>query len=174
MKMRTSIMAGLGVLVLAGMSVPSEAASTPAKIAYINVGKLFDGYQKTKESDKALESKASQREADHDKLVAEVKKLKEGLEVLTDKAKEARRQEFEAKNKALQEFDRTAGEGLRRDRDSVAKEIFKDMEATIKEYAAKEGYDLIVNDQALLYGSTPLDVTDPVLKMLNDRYTAKK
>ncbi|MBI4354963.1 MAG: OmpH family outer membrane protein [Candidatus Omnitrophica bacterium] len=174
MKIRQCIMVGMAVGWLVGAGSPTEAAMTSAKIAYINVGRLFDGYQKTKESDKALEAKASSRGAERDKLVADVKKLKEGMEVLTDKAKETRRQEFEAKAKALQEFDRTVGEALRRERDGAAKDIFKDMEVTIKEYAAKEGYDLIVNDQALLYGSTPLDVTDPVLKMLNDRYATKK
>jgi len=159
---------------MAGMAVRGEAAPASPKIAYVNVAKLFDQYQRTKESDKTLEAKASDREAAHQKLVAELKKLREGVEMLSDKAKEGRQQEIEAKVKALQEFERTAGEGLRRERDTIAREIFKDMEAVIKEVAGQQGFDLVINDQAILYGSAGLDITDVVLKTLNDRYTSKR
>ena len=41
--MRTVVMAGGALVVLAAMSAPIEAASASVKIAYISVGKLFDG-----------------------------------------------------------------------------------------------------------------------------------
>ena len=42
----------------------------------------------------------------------------------------------------------------------------------IKEYNADNRFKLIINKAGLLYGDKSLDITEPIIKALNDRYNA--
>ena len=45
-----------------------------------------------------------------------------------------------------------------------------EIEKNVSDFAKKEKYDVILNDRVLIYGSEQMDVTDHVLKILNDNY----
>jgi len=60
----------------------------------------------------------------------------------------------------LQEYDRQKQADLRKEQDEKMREILKDIEDAVKQYAAKEGYTMVFNDRVLVYQGPSLNITD--------------
>ena len=164
------------VLLVAGLTLfgVSEGQAAGEKIGYVDLARIFDEYQKTKEFDKSLESKGAQKQAERDKMVAEVKRSRDEAELLSAKAKEDKQGAIDEKIKVLQDFDRNTRDSLRRERDTMVKDILKEIEAVIQDFGKSQGYSFIFNDRVLVYKSEGSDLTPQVVKALNDSYTKKK
>jgi len=145
-------------------------AESQGKIGYIDLSRSFDEYQKTKDFDKELEGKGDMKQNEREKLVQEIRKMREELELMNKKAREKKETDIESKIKALQEFDQEAKTDLTKERDNMVKDILREMSDVIKEYGEKNGYSIIVNDRVLLYGDSGMDLTGEIIKILNDRY----
>ena len=152
----------------------SAAADMGGKIGYVDLAHVFDEYLKTKEFDKALEVKGAMKQGERDKMVTEVKKLREEAELLSAKAKEDKQAIVDEKIKTLQDFDRTTRDSLRKERDTMVKDILKEIEGVIQAFGKAQGYTFIFNDRVLVYKSDGSDITAQVIKTLNDDYAAKK
>ncbi len=156
------ILWGLTVFVMAHTATAAEF-----KIASIDLSRTFDEFKKTKEADKLLEGKGSEKKAERDKKVTEIKKLKDELDLLNDKGKKEKQALIDQKVKELQEFDREVRDSLRQERDQMVREILKEIDGVIKDYGSKNGYTIILNDHVLLYKEKSLDVTNDILEILN-------
>lgn len=150
------------------------AQEKTGKVAFVDLSRLFDEYQKTKDYDKTLESKQKVKEDERSKKIKDVKDLQQRLDVASDKEKEKIQVEFDEKVKVLQEFDRAATTDLRKQRDDFLKEILKEIEKVIRDFAQKEGYSIVFNDRVLLYADEQMDITEPLIKILNEKYNPKK
>ena len=137
------------------------------KIGYVSIARVFEGYQRTKNSDAVLEKKGKQKEAELEGRVAELKKLRQNLELMADDAKEAKTREIEEKTDELQRFRNATARDLGRERDQIAKELLKEIQQTIEQYGTKNGFVMILDDRSLLYGQPAYDITDEILKALN-------
>ncbi len=143
------------------------------KIGYVNLGKVFDGYERTKASDSTLEKKGKEKEKELEGRVGELKKLRESLEVLSDEVRETKSKEVEERADELQRFRTNAARDLRRERDKIAKDILKEIQQGIQDYAKANGFTLILDERSLLYANPAYEVTDGVLKTLNSRRGGK-
>jgi outer membrane protein len=56
----------------------------------------------------------------------------------------------------------------------MAKTILDEIQQAITDYAKANGFSVMLDQRSLLYGQEAYDVTDEVLKVLNERYTNKK
>jgi len=158
---------GISVVFLA---ISASAGFTAEKLGFVDLSRLFDEYNKTKEYDKVLESKQKSYESERDKKVNEVKQLQDKMNLLNEKEKEAKKADVEEKIKLLQEFDRIKTTDLRKERDDKMKDILKDIEKAVSDYAKSNGYTLVFNDRVLVYQDKNLDITDAVLKILQGYY----
>jgi outer membrane protein len=165
------VLAGLVVLFVLGLTAHSFAQEL--KVGYIDVSRTFDEYTRTKEADTVLEKKGLDKEAQREKMVNEIKKLKEELDLAADKVKPEKQKSLEDKLKALQEYDRAVREDLGKERDNIVKEILKEIDEVIQEFGKKEGYSFIFNDRVLLYKDKTKELTDSIISMLNSRYQKK-
>ena len=159
-------------LTLAGLLVLSLFLTTSfvyaeEKLAYVDLGRIFDEYKKTKEYDKVLEKKQKDYEQEREKKLDEVKKLQEKLSLLSEEERETRKNDLENKITKLQEFDRSQTQDLRKQRDERVQEIFKDIRKAIETYAKKQGIALVFDKRGLTYEVKNLDITAQVLKILN-------
>lgn len=157
----------LGLIVLMMMQPVSTLWAAETRIATIDLSRAFDEFKKTKEADKTLQAKGSEKKAERDKKIAEIKKLKDELELLSDKGKQEKQALIDQKVKELQEFDREVRDSLRQERDQMVQEILRHIDQTIKNYGDKNGYTLILNDRVLLYKEKTLDVTNDIIELLN-------
>lgn len=165
-----------GAWMIAGLLAMSTVGAQAAemKIGTVDLARVFDEYNKTKEFDKTLEAKGTLKQTDRDKMVAEVKKLRDEAELLSAKAKEEKQTVIDEKIKTLQEFDRNTRDTLRKERDGMVRDILKEIEVVIQDFGKAQGYNFIFNDRVLVYKSDQNDVTSQVSKVLNDSYAKKK
>jgi len=140
------------------------------KLAYIDLSRTFTEYNKTKDYDKVLTDKENSYTTDRDTKVDEIKKLQDKFNLLSDKEKEAKKNEIETKSKSLQDFDRQKQTDLRKEQDDKMKELLKDIEGAVKQYAEKEGITLVFNDRVLVYETKAMDITDKIIDILNKNY----
>lgn len=137
------------------------------KIGYIDLTRIVDNYNKTKDAEKALEEKSKLKEAEMKKLDDEIKKLKDEQALLSEKAKAEKQTVIDNKIKALQEFVRKSRDELIKERNDRFGAVLKDVEKVVTDYSKETGYDIILNSRVLLYGNEQLDLTEDVLKRLN-------
>lgn len=150
-----------------GVMILLTAANAADKFAYTDLSRIFSEYGKTKEYDKVLTDKENAYNGERNKKTEEVKQLQDKLNLLSDKEKEAKKADLEAKIKSLQDFDRERQTDLRKEQDEKMKVILKDIEEAVKQYAEKEGYSLVFNDRVLVYQAKNLDITDKIVEILN-------
>jgi len=166
--------AGILVFVSLFSATPIAFAESQGKIGYIDLSRSFDEYQKTKDLDKELESKGDMKQKEREKVVQDIRKMREELELMNKSAREKKEADIEAKIKSLQDFDQEAKTDLTKERDNMVKDILKEMSDVIKNYGEKNGYSIIVNDRVLLYGNPEMELTNEIIKILNDRYNKKQ
>ena len=161
----------ISISIIAMFSISSIAiAENSGKIGYIDLSRSFDEYQKTKDFDKELEKKGDMKQGEREKLVQDIRKMREELELMNKSAREKKEADIEAKIKSLQEFDQEAKTDLTKERDNMVKDILKEMSDVIKEYGQKNGYSIILNDRVLLYGDPGMELTNEIIKILNEKY----
>jgi len=163
-----------GAIVIA-LALSLGTAHAADKFGYVDLTKIFSEYTKTKEYDKVLGDKQNVYEGERNKMVTEIKSFQDKMNLLSDKEKEAKKSDLEAKIKSLQEFDRQKQGDLRKEQDERMKELLKDINDAIKQYASKEGYTMVFNDRVLVYQDKALDITDKIVDIVNaNGKTSKK
>lgn len=144
------------------------------KIGYVDIFKVFNDYEKTKEYDDKLEVKKNAAEKKLENKKETIEKLQGKLDLLkeSEKAKEAKKLSKELKE--YRDLEREVFTDIRKERDEKMKDIVEDIDKIIKDYAKKNGFELIINSNAVLYGVKAMDVTDEILKISNKKYKKKK
>ena len=172
---RLAALLGLALFIAgAGIFGTSKASAADTKIGYVDMATIFDEYLKTKAFDKSLEAKGVQKQAEREKMVNEVKKLKDEAELLSASARDEKQGVIDEKIKLLQEFDRSTRSALGKERDNMVRDILKEIEAVIQDFGKSQGYSYIFYDRALAYKGDSGNLTTQVIKVLNDAYTKKK
>ena len=145
----------------------SSVLAKEIKMGYVNLGKTFDEYGKTKEADAALEKKSNEKEKERQKMVDEISKLKDELELMNEKGKKDKQAVIDEKLKKLQEFINATREELSKERDAMVTDIVKEIDKVIQDYGKQNGYTVILNDRVLVYGESALDITEEMIGILN-------
>ncbi len=156
----------IGIFLFAGLGL----AQSVEKIGYVDLSRAFDEYQKTKDFDKALEKKGDVKQGQRETLVKDIRKMRDEVELMNEKARKKKEDDIESKIRSLQEFDQDAKAELTKERDDMVRDILQEMNTVIQEYGKSEGYSIILNDRVLLYGQDAMDITDEIIKLLNDNY----
>lgn len=138
--------------------------------AFVDVAKVFDEYDKTKDNDTVLKDMGQAKEQERENLVKDIRALKDELVLLSDDAKVTKQEALDAKIRELQDFDRDTKRDLGERRSKLVREIFQDIDDVVQRFGERKGYDMIFNERALLYHNAKLDVTEEVLKELNKGY----
>jgi len=169
--MKKVLLSGILMMFAASLLPQHAFAADSPKIGYLDVAKVFDEYKKTKEQDASLETQAKAKQAERDKLVSEITRLRDELELLSEKGKQDKQAVIDEKVKKLQEFDTVTRNDLRKKRDDMVADILKEIDAVVQDYGKKQGFDIILNDKVIVYKKETLDVTADILKALNGQYT---
>ena len=161
---------------LLGLGIRAPKAALIAKIGYIDIQKVFQGYEKTGDLEVSLKKDQAEHQQNLEKLKEEIEKIKDELKeqelILTESAKEEKQAEIDRRIGELDNLARDITEKLEKRREEYTNEIVKDIKATIRSIAEREGYRLIFYKDALIY-ATPereFDLTEKVLSQLNEKY----
>lgn len=149
------------------------AQQSDLKIAYVNMAKIFDSYVKTSEQDEELSKKSEAKQQERDKMVERIRNMKEEIDLLNESQRELKQEQIDKEIRALQGFDRDTSELLRDERDDMVRNILREIDSVIKDYAAKNNYSMIFNDKVLIYSEGKYDISEQIMNILNSRYKKK-
>lgn len=141
------------------------------KTAFVNSNKLFQEFKMTKELEKSLKTTQDMRKKIIDSLMIEVK-----YAYKSDKMSEKEMFIFKQKEKEYKEKD---AEFLKQDEIQTQKynsQIWNQINSYIKEYGVKNSYTYIYGangEGTLIYAEKSKDITNEVLKFINERYEGK-
>ncbi len=186
-KNRSIILLLFCLCLVMGLGGEGAKAALDVKIGYVDLARIFDGYEKTKELEARLqvENEADQKMLSERRqmIEKETDKLREELEtqalMLSESAKEEKQAEIERKIEELYEFsvyiEQRSIDREARYTDGILKDLQTKLPLIIKSVAEKEGYRFVFDSRSLFY-VTPekeFDLTDKVIAQLNEEYKAK-
>lgn len=170
---KTFLSFGLTILFIFTSTGVSWAA-VKEKFAIVDIGKIFDEYEKTKKYDQEFQTEGKLKQEERDAIVHEVRRLRDEQALLAEDARREKQNAIDGKMKELENFDNQVRQTLGEKRNKAVREVFQDIENVMTQYGERKGFDFIFNDRALLYKDKRFDVTPDILKELNDRYKKGK
>ncbi|MCK4519710.1 MAG: OmpH family outer membrane protein [Candidatus Omnitrophica bacterium] len=162
------------LLVLAVMvSFSFPCFSKDLKIGYVDIFKVFNDYEKTKDYDKKLEKKKNDVEKNLEAKKTVIEKLQNKMSLLKEDKKAKEEEKLKKEIQEYREVEREAFTDIKKERDEKMKNIVEDIDKIIEDYAKKNDFDLVVNSNAILYGAKTMDITSQILKISNKKYKEK-
>jgi outer membrane protein len=157
-------------LILASTAVVANVAEAAQKIGYVNTAKIFQMHPKREAALQELQEEFKDKSAEIQALEAKIKTKMEQArrdgELLGEEGMRALQIEvatLEAEYKLKrQSFER---DGKQREAEEK-QELFREIQKTIEVVAAEEGFDMIIDAQALQYAKPELDLTDAVINKI--------
>jgi len=157
---------GAVVLVLC-MVLSAGAFAKELKVGVLDMRKVFYEYNKTKDFNQKLEKEDAEVKKEIEKKTQELRKIRDEIDLLSEKAKEKKEPELRKKIKDLDDFRKEKIEEFLRKKDEMFKEIRQDIMDTANTYATKNGYDLLFDNAMFVYSTENFDITDVIIKELN-------
>ncbi|MEI7751580.1 MAG: hypothetical protein WCJ71_05745, partial [Candidatus Omnitrophota bacterium] len=94
----------LAILMMLGLSLPAFAVEM--KVAYVDVGEVFDNYQKTKDQDLVLKTAGEAKEKERNDMMAKIRSSEDELALLAADARASKQEQLIEKKRQLEDFDR--------------------------------------------------------------------
>ncbi|MBU1042980.1 MAG: OmpH family outer membrane protein [Candidatus Omnitrophica bacterium] len=149
-------------LISAIFCVQSKCFAEDLSIGYINLAKIFEGYKKVVDSNEKMDKVKN----DVNMMLQDMKKMNEGFDTLSKEAQEERKNQMLSKQEEI----RKMTVDIRKDEERILREILKDVENVSKELRKKKKLTYIIDDRLIIDGPKENDLTDEIMKMLNERY----
>jgi outer membrane protein len=146
-------------------------AVAQSKIGFVNTQKIFDESEPAKRASKKLESEFAKREKEvndlGNRLRIESEKFEKDGPVLSETQRLQRQRVLADLDRDFQRKQREFREDVSQRRNEEFAAVLQLANNTLKEIAAKEGFDAIFQDAA--YANPKLDVTQKVLDALKSK-----
>ena len=161
----------LGLAVIFGFMMLGMAPAKDLKIAYVDLARVFDNYQKTKEFDAVLQKEGEAFQKERDAMIAKIRDAQSKLDLMNETEKAKMQADIEKQKNDVVAFDKEKRTELAKRRDEKVREILQEVEKIVDGIASRDGYTFVLNDRVLIYGDKELNITEEVMKTLNDSYT---
>lgn len=159
-----------------------QTENTQGKTAYIDTSKLLKEYQEAKDIEAKYKAKEDQMSKE---LETELTKLEAEIDYVKKNAQAKGQEWFQKNAMALQEKEQRlmyVQQGLQQQLSSEyskeADSLVKNVKQFVKDYGKEKGYDYIYGTNeatnTILYAKDGQEITDEIIKLLNEKYSAKK
>ncbi|GAA4041068.1 hypothetical protein GCM10022409_28820 [Hymenobacter glaciei] len=173
----------------------ADAAATPAvatapvqdntgdfsgKLAYVESGKMLDGYQGMKDARKSFEAKARGWEKQNQAMLASFKANVEGYQkqapTLSAEQRAATEQKLQEQQQQVAQQQQMLQAQAQQEEGKLTQSVLESVNKKVEAYGKAHGYKLILiaaPSGTIAYGEKNLDITAPVLAYLNANYRKK-
>jgi outer membrane protein len=181
-----NIIAALAIAVLFFLHFKGTGSSQPKelpkdkKIVYVNTDTLLNNYQFYKDTQKEFENKGYQLQVD---LGGRERSLQQELASIQQRAQSMSQAELQAadltlkkKGAELQAYSQQAQGKLAEDQAKRVEDIYNDIKDYIKSINKSNQYDFVLGYSkggGILYANDNAEITNLIVKGLNDNYKAK-
>lgn len=152
----------------------ATAYAKDLKIAYVELGGVFNNYQKTKDFDTVLQKESQDAQKQMDDLITKIRDSQNKLALLKEDEKQKMESSIDKQKVELMELQKSKRAELAKKFDDMRKEIILEIEKVVSDLAKRDSYNYIFNDSVMLYAEKESNVTEEVLKVLNEQYKSKK
>ena len=163
------------VFVALSLLIGSTAAAAQSKIGFVNTERVFRDAAPAVRAQKKIEQEFAKRDQEMQKTAEQIRKLQESLEknavTMSETERRTKEREFGELNKEFQRKQREFREDLNQRRNEELAAVLERANRTIKAIAESEKYDIIF--QEAVYASPRIDITDKVIKALEDKPAGK-
>ncbi|WP_104384269.1 OmpH family outer membrane protein [Sphingobacterium sp. HMA12] len=152
--------------------------SNKDKIVYLNSDSLSEKYQYFKDIKSKLENKVKKAQADLQAKSAafqrEVADYQKNAAAMSAADRQATEQKLARKQDELARLDQTASSSLAKDESEEFNNVYNKITEFLKKHASDNGYKLVLtyskSNPTVLYADPSLEITNEVIKQLNEEY----
>jgi len=152
------------------------AAQVDGKIGFVNLDRILRDAAPAQRAQKKIEGEFSKREQELAKLAEQLKRMQETLEknamTMSETDRRNRERDFGEMNREFQRKQREFREDLNQRRNEELSGILERANRVVRQIAESEKYDVIL--QEAVYANPRIDITDKVIRALDDAPPAKK
>jgi outer membrane protein len=163
-------------------AVESTESAPIGDVVYVNADTLLANYDLFKDVKTRLEGKAKKAESDlKGKATAferEVGQYQQTAAGLSNEQRAVTEQRLARKQQELANLNQSESNRLMSEEAEEQKKIYDKVETYLKDYSKEKGYKMVLSysrgNSAILYSDESLDITQDVLKGLNEAYAKEK
>ena len=174
MKMRLSGWCAMAALALA---LPASASFAQNRIGFVSQERIMRESAAAQRAQKKFEADFSKRQQELSKLGEHLRKLQENLErnamTMSESERAKREREFNEANRELQRKDREFREDVNAFRNEQGSVILNRATQIVRKIAESEKLDVVLQEGQVVWFSPRIDITDKVIKALDDPKAAK-
>jgi len=159
---------------------PAVAVADTEKVAYVESGKLLDGYKGMQDARRAFEAKAKGWEQQNNNLIrgfqAAVQQYQKQAESLTPEQRAATEQKLQAQQQQAGQAQEKLQRQAQEEEAKMTQQVLERINKQVEKYGKTNGYKLILiaaPSGTIAYGRKDIDITTRVLKHLNEEYSKK-
>ncbi|MBO2009784.1 OmpH family outer membrane protein [Hymenobacter negativus] len=167
-------------VVAAAAPVQDMTGDFSGKLAYVESGKMLDGYQGMKDARKSFESKARGWEKQNQNMLATFKAAVEAYQKqapsLTAEQRAASEQKLQEQQQQVGQQQQMLQQQAQQEEAKLTQTVLESVNKKVEAYGKAHGYKLILiaaPSGTIAYGEKNLDITTPVLAYLNAAYRKK-
>lgn len=147
-----------------------------SRVAYVDSGRLLNGYKAMVEARKDFEKKQSAWQANVDTLTRDVqdaiKKYEKTAALGSDKEKQLARELISTKQKQLYDYQNAVRQNAGQEEQKLTQSVLSTVNSYLLRYGKKHGYKmiLIAANGNIAYADPGMDITDRIVEELNKEY----
>jgi len=148
----------------------------PPRIAYVRSFQLVYGFNGMKEAHEEYQQQALSWQQNIDTLKTRYEKSKAEIEnnkTLTSEAYSEKNAALERMKSELINYSSVIKEKAMQKEKEMTQAVLNQVNSYVEEYAKSNGYDIVFGSEGtgyILYGNEAFDITDKVLKSMNEAY----
>ncbi|MBF0486963.1 MAG: OmpH family outer membrane protein [Nitrospirae bacterium] len=162
------------VMVVALIFAASAAKAAPqnVKIGFVDIQKVINESEPGKKAKEALEVQIKGHQAKIEEKEKAIDAMKADLDkkgsALSEDAKKKKQDEMQTMVRDLKRMAAEAQEEVRKKEADLTKDVFTDIRGLIRQIGKDDGYTAILESGAVLYSMENVDLTDTIVKKLNN------
>lgn len=161
-------------LALLGAACAASAQSS-GKIGFVSLDRILRDAAPAVRAQKKIEAEFSKRDQELQRDAGHLKEMQAALErnavTMSDSERQRREREFADATRDFQRKQREFREDLNQRRNEELASVLEHANRAVRQIAEQEKYDIIL--QEAVYANPGIDITDKVIKALDDSRSAK-
>jgi len=152
-------------------------AFSKTKVAYVDSGKLLNGYKAMVAARKEFEKKQSAWQANIDTLTRDVqdaiKKYEKSAALGSDNEKKLARELITTRQKQLYDYQNAIKQNAGQEEQRLTQDVLSTVNSYLLRYGKKNGYKMILvaANGNIAYADNDMDITDKIVDDLNKEYS---
>ena len=159
------------------LALPAASVFAQNRIGFVNQERIMREATVAQRAQKKIEGEFSKRDQERTKMADQLKRMQENLErnamTMSESERGRREREFNDTNREFQRKQREFREDLSTRRNEELSGIINRANQVIRQIAEVEKLDVVFQSDQVVWWSPRIDLTDKVIKALDDAKAAK-